>query len=150
MMISWSHTLTHATPVEQECSIEDSRLDDATSSRLWEKYRKTATVINVSLGASIYTLNIYTLISIYIHHIHVPYIFGLPVETRTQPDSNRWVICKNWCNRNFTVGRLFRKFSVVVHLYPRKVERFFLLFFFFYYQMQRNEEIYTYNTVSII
>lgn len=58
-------------------------------------------MINVMpiLGASIGTLNdiyvyIYILISIYIR-IHVPYIFGLAVEARVQPNSSRGSRRKN-------------------------------------------------------
>lgn len=66
------------------------------------------------LGASIGTLNdiyvyIYILISIYIR-IHVPYIFGLAVEARVQPNSSGWVHIRRYNNGFIYDGETFDKF----------------------------------------
>lgn len=102
LTISWSRTLTHATcwagMFDRGSPTGRHRISNALRSleeqQLWLTFHP-----NIR-SFYIYTLNIYTLISIYIYiyiciyiykHTHVPYIFGLPVEARAQPDSSRWV-----------------------------------------------------------
>lgn len=94
LMISWSRTLTHATcwagMLDRGSPTGRHRIINALRSleeqQLWLTFHADIR------SFYIYTLNIYIRWYLYIYkHTHVPYIFGLPVEARAQPDSSGWV-----------------------------------------------------------